>query len=119
VVSVNDKKVDNPIEPGKFLAIQRAWKDGDRISMEMEMPLRLEAIDEQNQNHVALVRGPLALFAVDTIPEKITRKQLLSAAAASQSSEDWVAPGDSGTLRLRPFSAIMSEGYRLYHRVVA
>jgi DUF1680 family protein len=119
VVSVNDKKVEETLEPGKFLSLKRTWKDGDRIAMELEMPLRLEAIDDQNQNNVALVRGPLALFAVGNIPPKITRKQLLSAAAVGQTSDDWAAQTDSGTLTLRPFAAIMSEEYRLYHRVVA
>jgi DUF1680 family protein len=119
VVSVNDKKVDTPVEPGKFLALQRSWKDGDRIALELEMTSRLEAIDEQNSNHVALVRGPLAMFAVGFIPQKITRKQLLSATPVAQSSDDWVAETDTGTLTLRPFAAIMSESYRLYHRVIA
>src|SRR6266699_4530426 len=112
VVRVNDKdkKVEETLEP---------WKDGDRIAMELEMPLRLEAIDDQNQNNVALVRGPLALFAAGNIPPKITRKHLLSAAAVGQTSDDWAAQTDNGTLTLRPFAAIMSEEYRLYHRVVA
>jgi DUF1680 family protein len=119
MVTVNDKKVDSPIEPGKFLSLQRAWKDGDRISLELEMPLRLEPIDDQNSNHVALVRGPLAMFAVGAIPEKLTRKHLLSATAVAQSSDDWMAQTESGVLSLRPFAAIMSESYRLYHRVLS
>ncbi|HZR64720.1 MAG TPA: beta-L-arabinofuranosidase domain-containing protein [Terriglobales bacterium] len=116
-VSVNGKRVDNAIEPGKFLALQRGWKDGDRVEIEFDMPLRLEAIDDENKNNVALVRGPLALFAVDDVPGRITRKQLLSATAVSSSSDDWRTQTDGGLLTLRPFSAIMSEGYRLYNRV--
>jgi hypothetical protein len=83
------------------------------------MPLRLEAVDDQNPNNVALVRGPLALFAVDEIPARITRSQLLAAAPVTQSSHDWRVQTDNGVLTLRPFAAIMSEGYRLYQRVEA
>ena len=81
------------------------------------MPLRLEAIDDQNPNVVALMRGPLALFAVGEIPAHITRDQLLTAAPVPQSAEDWIVRTGAGNLTLRPFSAIMSESYRLYQRV--
>lgn len=79
---------DSQLEPGRFLALQRTWKDGDRWKGNA---LRLEAVDEQNPNRVALMVGPLALFAVDDIPAQLTRKQRLSAVALSQSSDDWVA----------------------------
>jgi len=116
ILSVNGRRAESPIEPGKFLALQRTWKDGDRVEMEIEMPLRLEAIDEQNPNNVALMHGPVALFAVGEIPSHISKKQLLAAARFAQSSEDWVTPSDHGALTMRPFAAIMSEGYRLYLR---
>ena len=116
-VSVNGKSLEAAIEPGKFLAIQRTWKDGDRIELEFDMPLRLEAIDEQNKDNVALVRGPLAMFAVGNVPHRITRTQLLAAAAVASSSDDWKVETVSGTMTLRPFAAIMSEQYRLYNRV--
>jgi hypothetical protein len=116
-ISVNGGKAEGEVVPGKFLALQRTWKDGDRLELEFEMPLRLEAVDEQNPNNVALMRGPVALFAVGDVPSKMTRKQLLAAAQVAKSSEDWSARTDSGLLTLRPFSKIMSESYRLYQRV--
>ena len=76
-------------------------------------------MDNENRNNVALVRGPLALFAVGEIPARITRQQLLAAAKVAQSSHDWSTQTDSGVLTLRPFAAIMSESYRLYQRVQA
>ena len=118
-VSVNGRRPDNAPEPGKFLALRRDWKDGDRVELEFDMPLRLEAIDDQNPNNVALMRGPLALFAVSPIPARITHKQLLAASAVAPSSSDWCTQTDSGKLTLRPFAAIMSESYRLYNRVEA
>ncbi len=116
-VMVNGTKIENEVAPGKFLALQRTWKDGDRLELEFEMPLRLEAIDDQNPNNVALMRGPIALFAVGDIPSRLTRKQMLSVARVAESSDDWSVKTDTGTLTLRPFASIMSEDYRLYHRV--
>jgi uncharacterized protein len=118
-VAVNGSRVQSDVVPGKFLALQRAWKDGDRIEMEMEMPLTLEPIDTKNPNTVALMRGPIALFAVGPQPEKITRQQMLAATAMAQSSDDWSTKTDSGVLTLRPFATIMNEDYKLYQQVEA
>jgi uncharacterized protein len=115
-VSVNGKRAEGDIVPGKFLALNRSWKGGDRIEFEIGMPLRLEAVDQQNANTVAVVRGPVALFAVGEIAAKLTRSQLLAATAASESSQDWVARSGSRHLTLRPFAALGDEPYRLYHK---
>ena len=99
------------------MALQRTWKDGDRVEIEFEMTTRLEAIDEQFPNRVALMYGPLALFGVGDIPARITRNQLLAATRVASSGHDWQVRADGGTLTLRPFANIMSESYRLYQTV--
>lgn len=116
-LAVNGAKTELDAIPGSFLALARTWKDGDRIEIEFHMPLRLEAVDSKNPNTVALMRGPIALFAVGNVPERITRGQLLATTAVAKSSTDWVAKTDAGNLTLRPFESIMSEGYRLYLQV--
>jgi DUF1680 family protein len=114
---VNGRRADAEIEPGKFLALQRSWADGDRVEIEFEMRLRLEAIEKETPNNVALMHGPIALFAVGEVPSRLSRKDLLSATPLSASSSDWVTKTPNGVLTLRPFASIMSEEYRLYHRV--
>jgi uncharacterized protein len=116
-VSVNGKRMEAEIVPGRFLALQRTWKNGDRVEFEIGMPLRLQAVDEQNPNTLALVRGPLALFAIGRVPPKTTREQLLAATAVSQSSDDWRVQSDTDKFTLRPFAGIGSEPYRLYHKL--
>ena len=117
IVTVNGKRADGEITPGKFLAVQRAWKDGDRVEIEMEMPLRLEAIEPETPGTVALMRGPLAMFAIGENPPQLTREQLMTANASAQSSDDWVVTTASGPVTLRSFAAIKDEPYRLYHAV--
>jgi DUF1680 family protein len=116
-VSINGRRAEGEIAPGQFLALRRNWKAGDRIEFEIGMPLRLEAVDPQNTGTVALVRGPVAFFAVGDLPVRLTRAQLLAASAASQSSQDWVVRSAGRSLTLRPFSALRDETYRLYHKV--
>jgi uncharacterized protein len=114
---VNGSRIQSDVTPGKFLAVQRTWKDGDRIEMEMEMPLSLEAVDSKNPDTVALLRGPIVLFGVGSIPEHITRQDMLAATVAAQSSEDWIVKTGTSSLTLRPFATIMNEDYRLYQQV--
>jgi DUF1680 family protein len=116
-LAINGRRADAAVEPGKFLALHRTWKDGDRVELELEMPPRLEAIDAQNPNTVALISGPIALFMVGNIPAGVTRKHLLAANPLAKSSDDWVTQTHQGPLALRPFASIMSEDYRLYLRV--
>ncbi len=118
-VSVNGKQVRKEIVPGSFLALQGTWKTGDHIEYELGMPLRLEGIDPQNPKTVALMRGPLALFAINALPARLTRSQLLAARATSSTSDDWAVQVDVGQVIFRPFAAIGDETYRLYHEVAS
>ncbi len=118
-ISVNGKRVDGDVTPGKFFALARTWKNGDRVEYEIGMPLRLEAVDAQTPQLVALSHGPVALFAVGQLPASFTRAQLLAASAAGASSEDWIVQGDKRKVTLRPFAAIGDEDYQLYQNVAS
>jgi DUF1680 family protein len=118
-ISVNGKRVEGDVVAGKFFPLTRTWNNGDRVEYEIGMPLRLLAVDAQNPEIVALVRGPLALFAVGSLPATFSRAQLLAASAAGASSEDWMVQGDAGKVAFRPFSAVGDEGYRLYNKLGA
>jgi hypothetical protein len=83
------------------------------------MPTALEAVDAQHPDLMAAVHGPLALFAVGTVPEKVSKQQLLAATQASQGSTNWIMKTASSNVTLRPFTAIQDDHYRLYHKVDA
>jgi hypothetical protein len=113
-IAVNGKHVTASPAPGEFARLDRTWKNGDRIEIEFDMPTVLEAVDPQHPGLMATVHGPLALFAVGAIPEKIGRQELLAATQVAAGSTDWQAKTVGGTLTLRPFAAIQDEHYRLY-----
>ena len=96
-----------------FAALQRRWKDGDRIELDISLPVRVEAIDSGHPDTVALVRGPLVLFAIADHPPVVTRQQLLSPVRLPQQAA-WRVDTASGPLLLRPFSAIHDEHYCTY-----
>jgi DUF1680 family protein len=116
-VSVNGARVEGDVLPGKFLAMARTWKDGDRVEYEIGMPLRLQPADAQNPQTVALLRGPVALFGVGNLPGSFSRAQLLAASPASRSFDNWMVQSDTGKGAFRSFAAMGDEPYRLYQKV--
>jgi DUF1680 family protein len=78
-ITVNGEPAALRIQSG-FAAIERTWRDGDRIALKLPLTKRLEAIDSKHPNTVALVRGPLVLFPLGANqPKTISREQLLRA----------------------------------------
>lgn len=113
--TINGKPVDTPLAPGTWASIDRTWKDGDRVELSLDMPLRLAPIDERHPQLVALLYGPVALFAIAPTAETITQKQLLAAQRIGNSSA-WQVETSSGNVRMVPFSEIKDETYRLYQQ---
>lgn len=116
-IAVNGKRVTSGPEPGKFALLRRTWKNGDRVEVEFDMPMVLEAVDPQHPDLLAPVHGPLALFSVGDVPASLTKQQLRVATQVAAGSTDWQAKSAAGTLTLRPFAAIHDEHYRLYLKV--
>jgi DUF1680 family protein len=117
-ILVNGKSAGE-IVPGKFFKLQRGWRDGDRVEYQVGTRTRLQAVDDQNPRIVALMRGPLALFATGTLPTVFSREKLLAATAVAHSSADCEVQAPSGKVLFRPFTALADEPYRLYQKVEA
>jgi len=123
-LSVNGKNVQVDLTPGSFAQITRHWKNGDRIALEFDMPLALQAVDPQHPNLVALVHGPVTLFrvGVEETPAEIgvlTRSALLGARPTSVGSSDWVMQARGGAIPFKSFAMIGEERYRLYQQVTS
>jgi hypothetical protein len=112
VIRVNGAPVSAPVTTG-FATLRRRWKDGDRIDLELPMPMRLEAIDTEHPETIALMRGPLVLFAITEQTPKMTRQQLLAATPVN-GRPAWQAETASGSLTLLPFTSITDERYATY-----
>lgn len=121
-IRVNGKAAGVEVRPGTWAVVDREWRDGDRIELTLDIALRLVPIDPGHPDVVALVRGPVALFAIEpgsgggTAP-RMTRAQLMTAERASAGSADWVVRTDAGRVLMRPYPAITRERYRLYQQV--
>ncbi len=114
-LAVNGMRDSRKVTPGTFAEVRREWKTGDRIELELPLRMRLEAVDEQHPDTVALVSGPLVLMAVTDGAPRPTRTALLAAEYTPGSSRVWTA----GDLRFKSFLDIQAEPYITYLRVTA
>ncbi len=112
-VAVNGKR--EPASAGSFARVQREWKNGDRIELDLPLTARLEAIDAQHPETVALLVGPVVLFAVTDSQPAVTRPQLL--AAKKTGAQSWHVETAGGSMKMLPFSVIRDEQYTTYFRV--
>ena len=73
---MNGKNVSTKTELG-FATIEREWKKGDKVLLELPMPLRLNKCDsrvEENHNRLAFTRGPFVLCAESIDNEGATQR---------------------------------------------
>jgi uncharacterized protein len=114
VVHVNGKPAATTLRAGAWAELNREWKDGDRLELSIDMPLRLVPLEAQHTNLVALLHGPVALFGIEPGSRRMTQKQMLEAQRVSSSSGEWEVATDQGKIRMKAYPAITSESYRLY-----
>jgi len=111
-VSVNGKR--QSASAGTFFEVHRSWKHGDRIELELPMKTRLEPVDAAHPETVALLFGPLVLFAVTDSQPTITRPQLLEAKRTG--AKNWSVESASGVVQMLPWTEIGDVQYSTYLR---
>lgn len=116
-ISVNDKRLPQPIVAGSWHELRRTWKDGDRIALILDTPLRLEMVDPQHPDLLAVMQGPLALFALGDRPLPLTRRELMSVRQVATRSSEWRVAIADGAQSFKPYYALGFESTRLYQRV--
>jgi DUF1680 family protein len=61
-ISVNGERIATPPAPDSYVAIEREWKEGDRIEIDLPMETKLERLPD-GSNWVAVLHGPIVLAA--------------------------------------------------------
>jgi len=128
-VAVNGKRSSEPIVPGTFAGIVREWRTGDRVELDLPLRQRLQPVDAEHPNTVALSVGPLVLMRIldqqiaNTPPlppaslPALPRTALLTAERVRHARQ-WTVSHDSRTLQLRAFADIDAQLYSPYQDVV-
>jgi DUF1680 family protein len=67
-LTVNGQAANVPLNPGSYASLHRNWKAGDRIQLELSMPVELmesHPLVEETRNQVAVKRGPM-VYCLET-----------------------------------------------------
>jgi len=110
-ISVNGTHTQKAALPG-FATIRRRWKNGDHIEVDLPLKMRLEPIDPRHPRTVALLRGPLVLFAITESRPVVTERQLFAAKRVGE--QKWQVETARGPMDMLPFTAIAEEPYSTY-----
>ena len=116
-VTVSGRAVDAEVRPGAFLPVHREWKDGDTIEYTIDRPLRLEEADSQHPSTVALLCGPLTLFAMNSPESRFIRAQLMAASQQGTHGSEWKVASAVAPVSFKAFPQVRDDQYRLYHEV--
>ena len=116
-IALNGKRLEQPLIPGGFHRILRTWRDGDRIELTLDRSLRLEPVDAKHPDLLAVLQGPLALFAVGDRFLPFNRDQLMTARQTAAGSAEWRINTADGAQSFKPYFAIDSQTTRLYQPV--
>jgi DUF1680 family protein len=115
-IEVNGQRWSGATEPGSFVAVARRWRDGDRIELELPRRLRLESIDRQHPDTVALLCGPLVLFAISgsagSERPQPRRSELLATRQVAQ--RRWETSVATASVTFLPYVAIDQEQYSTF-----
>jgi uncharacterized protein len=119
-LQINGRSAAAP-QPGAFAAIRREWRSGDRLELELPLPLRLQSVDREHPDTVALLAGPLVLMRTiekDPAPAlPLTASELLAAQRNGSMAHQWRLDTPGQAVELRPFMDIAGERYSAYQDV--
>lgn len=128
-IRVNGKTKKVKQAPGSFVRIDRTWKAGDVVEINLPFSLRLEAMPDDS-NRVAVMYGPLVLAGdlgpIDVIAAKDTMyvpvfqtdqrdpKRWLQPVEGKINTFRTVNTGRPGDVELRPFYTFHDRRYSVY-----
>lgn len=115
-ISVNGSRVPVELVPGTFASVNREWKSGDSIELDLPMTTRVQPIDPRHQQTVALLFGPLVLFAVTEASPSLSSSDLMAAKRTGLRS--WEVRTSDHKLRFVPFTELGEEQYATYIKVI-
>jgi DUF1680 family protein len=112
---VNGRALTGAVVPGRFATVSRTWRGGDRIMLVLDRTLRAEAVDAEHPTRVAMMLGPLALFATGGGFTPLAEERLRTLTQRAPGSSEWRIAGVSQSFK--PFFAIETEPTRLYQHI--
>ncbi len=117
-IKVNGRAFKTKAQPGTFATLERTWRDGDRVELELPQTFRTVAIDDKHPDVVALMRGPLLYAGLNPWPELANTPISIPAGlrAVAGHPETYTHTLDGKALTFVPFFKIEDQPHNTYFR---
>jgi uncharacterized protein len=102
-------------ERSGFATINRHWKSGDTLTLELPQAFRMEPIDDKHPETAALLRGPLVYVERDPVTE-LKLPNLDALQSAGEISGAYLSQTGGRTRTFVPFYLIHDETYTMYNQ---
>lgn len=100
--------------PGTYIELRRRWKRGDTIQLTIPQDFRVEPIDEEHPETVALMRGPLQYVALNPAKGLDEERMQLPASLRAQGAQWFLEGSGSRQVTFVPLYQIGLETYTSY-----
>jgi DUF1680 family protein len=118
-LAVNEKPISVAAQPRTFAAIRRRWQTNDAIQIQVPFSFRMEPIDDQHPDLVALMWGPLMLVALD--PKlSLPKNAISSGGGLKHAPGNLVAiefPRTEEKVRFVPYYKVQDQVYTTYFQI--
>lgn len=119
-VRVNGEPVVPAAGEGGFLMVEREWKDGDKVEIDLPMHLYTQSMPD-NPDRIAILCGPVVLAAQlgTTPPDPVVGVPVLL--TDNRNVADWLKPVENKPLEFgmqgigRPFDPLLKPFYKTYN----
>ena len=128
-IKVNGKSFNVTLKPGNFVPIDRTWKTGDKVELNIPFSLRLESMPDDS-NRVAIMYGPLVLAGdLGPVTDSMSKDAMYVPVMMTEKRDPatWMKPvegkpntfitintGRPRDVELKPFYAIYNRRYSVY-----
>lgn len=114
---VNGKQV--AAQPGKLAEIERRWRSGDVVELNVPQPLYTLAIDTENPDLAALMRGSIMYVGLNSWEDVNNQVVDLpgSLAPLAESEQSYRTTVDGRDLVFMPYYRIDTETYNTYFKI--
>jgi hypothetical protein len=97
-LKVNGAPAAAECRPGTWAVLTRNWKSGDTVEIHIPLTMRMQPVDSQHPNRVAVVRGPVVLALEAAYHDAAFRLP-----GTDAEINQWlVAEGPEGTFKVQP-----------------
>ncbi len=128
-IDINGKNLGVNQQPGSFVAITKAWKQGDKMEVRFPFSLRLESMPDDS-NRVAVMYGPLVMageLGPEADPNVQDQLYVPVLMTSKRNPIEWTQPVEGMTnifvtkgvgkprdIQLQPFYTVYDKHYSIY-----